>query len=71
MKFGKIEEFKFFRERNSALIDYYKMEDAISAHKNMNGKRLGGDQLCVDFQRSQPMRKVCLHDEFVCHFYIT
>ncbi|XP_020088164.1 flowering time control protein FPA [Ananas comosus] len=57
LKFGKIEEFKFFRERNSALIDYYKMEDAISAHKNMNGKRLGGDQLCVDFQRSQPMRK--------------
>ncbi|KAG1328278.1 flowering time control protein FPA [Cocos nucifera] len=57
LKFGKIEEYKFLRDRNAALIDYYKTEDAIAAQKNMNGKRLGGEQLCVDFQRSQPPRK--------------
>lgn len=59
MKFGKLEDYKFLRDRNAALIDYYKTEDAISAQKNMNGRRLGGEQLCVDFQRSQPPRKVC------------
>ncbi|XP_072998978.1 flowering time control protein FPA [Typha latifolia] len=55
--FGKIEDYRFFRDRNSALIDYYKLEDAITAHKSMNGKRLGGEQLRVDFQRSQPLRR--------------
>nr|XP_010927888.1 flowering time control protein FPA isoform X1 [Elaeis guineensis] len=57
LKFGKIEEHRFFRDRNSALIDYHKTEDAIAAHKNMNGKHLGGEPLRVDFQRSQPPRK--------------
>ncbi|XP_008790591.2 flowering time control protein FPA-like [Phoenix dactylifera] len=57
LKFGKIEEHRFLRDRNSALIDYHKTEDAIAAQKNMNGKRLGGEQLRVDFQRSQPPRK--------------
>lgn len=58
-KFGKIEEYKFLRDRNSALINYYKVDDAIAALKNMNGKRLGGEQLRVDYLRSQPSRRVC------------
>ncbi|KAG1363699.1 flowering time control protein FPA [Cocos nucifera] len=57
LNFGKIEEHRFLRDRNSALIDYHKMEDAIAAQKNMNGKHLGGEPLRVDFQRSQPPRK--------------
>ncbi|XP_077253108.1 flowering time control protein FPA-like [Tasmannia lanceolata] len=57
LKFGKIEEFKFLRDRNSALVDYYKLEDAVAALKNMNGKRLGGEQIRVDFLRSQPSRR--------------
>ncbi|XXG62152.1 hypothetical protein AAC387_Pa05g0575 [Persea americana] len=56
-KFGKIEEFKFLRDRNSALVDYNKLEDAVAALKNMNGKRLGGEQIRVDFLRSQPSRR--------------
>ncbi|CAA6667736.1 unnamed protein product [Spirodela intermedia] len=56
-KFGKIEEYKFLRDRNSALINYYKVDDAIAALKNMNGKRLGGEQLRVDYLRSQPSRR--------------
>ncbi|KAJ3681394.1 hypothetical protein LUZ60_015883 [Juncus effusus] len=55
-KFGKIEDLTFFRGRNSAMIDFYTLEDAISAHKSMNGKVLKGEQLCVDFQRTPPSK---------------
>lgn len=70
LKFGKLEEHRFLRDRNSALIDYHKTEDAIAAQKNMNGKHLGGEQLCVDFQRSQPPRKVCSYSAGFPIFYI-
>ncbi|MCL7050115.1 hypothetical protein MKW94_023806 [Papaver nudicaule] len=56
-KFGKIEEFKFLRDRNTALVDYSKSEDAAAALKSMNGKRIGGDQIRVDYLRSQPPRR--------------
>ncbi|KAL5543190.1 hypothetical protein UlMin_010900 [Ulmus minor] len=57
LKFGKIEDFKFLRDRNTAFIEYFRLEDASQAMKNMNGKRLGGDQIRVDFLRSQPSRR--------------
>ncbi|KAF8393742.1 hypothetical protein HHK36_019940 [Tetracentron sinense] len=57
MKFGKIEDFKFLRDRNSALVDYFRLEDAAAALKNMNRKRLDGEQIRVDFLRSQPSRR--------------
>ncbi|XP_074563391.1 flowering time control protein FPA-like isoform X2 [Curcuma longa] len=57
LQFGKIEEYRFFRDRNSAIIEYYKLEDAMAAHKNMNGKKLAGQQLHVDFLRPQPPRR--------------
>ncbi|XP_078432507.1 flowering time control protein FPA-like isoform X2 [Wolffia australiana] len=66
-KFGKIEDFKFLRDRNSALINYHRVEDAVSALKTMNGNRLGGEQLRVDYLRSQPPRREwaqSLHQEF-------
>lgn len=70
-KFGKIEEFKFLRDRNSALVDYNKLEDAVAALKNMNGKRLGGEQIRVDFLRSQPSRRVCMMSfELLCYFVL-
>ncbi|KAJ4772422.1 RNA binding protein [Rhynchospora pubera] len=60
-KFGAIENFAFLRNRNAATVDYVRLEDAISAHKNLNGKVLGGEEicaeLCVDFQRVQPFRR--------------
>ncbi|XP_068646636.1 flowering time control protein FPA-like [Aristolochia californica] len=56
-KFGKLEEFRFFRERNSAIIHYYRIDDAAAAIKNMNGKILGGEQMRVDFLRSQPSKR--------------
>ncbi|KAG7574751.1 RNA recognition motif domain [Arabidopsis suecica] len=55
-KFGKIEDFRFLRERKTAFIDYYEMDDALQA-KSMNGKRMGGSFLRVDFLRSQAPRK--------------
>ncbi|KAF5180603.1 Flowering time control protein fpa [Thalictrum thalictroides] len=57
LKFGKIVDLKFLRDRNSALIEYLKLEDAMVAVKDMNGRRLGGDQIRVDFLRSQPSRR--------------
>lgn len=56
-KFGKIEDFRFLRDRKTAFIDYYEMDDALQA-KSMNGKRMGGSNLRVDFLRSQGPRKV-------------
>lgn len=58
LKFGTIEEFKFHRDRNTAFIEYVKLEDALEAMRNMNGKRIGGDQIRVDFLRSQSLRRV-------------
>ncbi|XP_062198686.1 flowering time control protein FPA-like [Phragmites australis] len=52
-KFGKIEGVAFSRDQTSAYIDFEKLEDAISAHRSLNGKTLGGTELCVDFQRSK------------------
>ncbi|XP_050237791.1 flowering time control protein FPA isoform X2 [Mercurialis annua] len=57
LKFGKIEEFKFVRDLNTAFIEYENLEDALEAMKSMNGKRLGGDQIRVDFLRSQSLRR--------------
>lgn len=59
-KFGKMEDFKFLRDRNTAFVEYFKLEDASQAMRNMNGKRLGGDQIRVDYLRSQPSRRVSL-----------
>ncbi|KAF8402361.1 hypothetical protein HHK36_013315 [Tetracentron sinense] len=57
LKFGKIEDFKFLRDQNSALVDYFRLEDAAAALKNLNGKRICGEQIRVDFLRSQPSRR--------------
>ncbi|XP_030470325.1 flowering time control protein FPA [Syzygium oleosum] len=57
LKFGKVDDFKLFRDRNTALLEYVRVEDAIQAMRNMNGKQLGGDQIRVDFLRSQPSRR--------------
>lgn len=62
LKFGRIEEFKFFRDRNTALIDYFSLENAVQAQKSMNGRRIFGDQIRVDFVRSQPVRRGQLPD---------
>ncbi|KAL1191173.1 Flowering time control protein FPA [Cardamine amara subsp. amara] len=55
-KFGRIEDFRFLKDRKTAFIDYYEMDDALQA-KSMNGKRMGGSYLRVDFLRSQAPRK--------------
>lgn len=56
-KFGTIEEFKFVRERNTALVDFVRLEDATAAVKNLNGFQIGGDRIRVDFLRSHPVRR--------------
>ncbi|CAN7007505.1 unnamed protein product [Brassica oleracea var. botrytis] len=55
-KFGKIEDLRFLRERKTAFIDYYDIDAALQA-RNMNGTRMGGSYLRVDFLRSQAPRK--------------
>lgn len=57
-KFGKIEDFKFLRDRDTAFVEYFRMEDASQALRCLNGKRIGGEQLRVDYLRSQPSRRV-------------
>lgn len=58
-KFGKIEDFRFLRERKTAFIDFFDIDDAIQA-KSLSGKRMGGSYLRVDFLRSQGPRKVSI-----------
>ncbi|KAK6914534.1 RNA recognition motif domain [Dillenia turbinata] len=62
LRFGKIEDFKFLRDRNTAFVDYFRLEDACQAMKSMNGKRIGGDQIRVDYLRSQPLRREQWHE---------
>ncbi|KAH1104876.1 hypothetical protein GYH30_038279 [Glycine max] len=61
-KFGKIEDFKFFVDRGTACVEFLNLDDAIRAMKVMNGKRLGGGQICVDFLRPQSTRRDFLVD---------
>ncbi|XVF37670.1 hypothetical protein REPUB_Repub20aG0029600 [Reevesia pubescens] len=56
-KFGKIEDFKFLRDRNTAFVEYFRLEDASQAMRSMNGKRIGREQIRVDFLRSHPSRR--------------
>ncbi|XVF84373.1 hypothetical protein PTKIN_Ptkin17bG0031400 [Pterospermum kingtungense] len=56
-KFGKIEDFKFLRDRDTAFVEYFRIEDASQALKSMNGKRIGGEQIRVDYLRSHPSRR--------------
>lgn len=57
-RFGTMEDFKFLRDRNCAFVDYVKIEDAIAAVDSLNRKRLGDEELRVDFGRSQPPKRV-------------
>ncbi|KAJ1290422.1 hypothetical protein BS78_02G242000 [Paspalum vaginatum] len=52
-KFGKVDNIALSQDQTSAYIDFENLEDAISAHRSLNGKTLGGKELCVDFQRSK------------------
>ncbi|CAO2838198.1 unnamed protein product [Amaranthus hypochondriacus] len=56
-KFGKIEELKFNRDRNTAIAGFVRLEDALAAVKNLNGSQIGVDRIRVDFQRSQPVKR--------------
>lgn len=58
LRFGKIQEFRFLRDRNTAYVDYVGLEDATQALKSMNGKRIGGAQIRVDYLRSQSSKRV-------------
>ncbi|KAK6146311.1 hypothetical protein DH2020_020180 [Rehmannia glutinosa] len=57
LRYGKIQEFRFLKDRNTAYVDYFGLEDAMQALRSMNGKRIGGSQLRVDFLRSQSSRR--------------
>ncbi|KAI8537476.1 hypothetical protein RHMOL_Rhmol09G0026300 [Rhododendron molle] len=57
LKFGKIEELKFNRDRKTAYVDYFRLEDASEALKRMNGKRIGSDQIRVDYFRSRTSKR--------------
>lgn len=57
LKFGHVDNIKFLRERNSAIVDYSKLEDAVSAVKYLNGRQLGSDSIRVNFLRSQSLKR--------------
>ncbi|XP_057456301.1 flowering time control protein FPA [Lotus japonicus] len=61
-KFGKLEDFKFFRDRNTACVEFFNLDDATQAMKIMNGKRIGGEQIRVDFLRSNSTKRDQLPD---------
>lgn len=61
-KFGKVEDFKFFRDRNTACVEFFNLDDAIQAMKIMNGKRIGGENIRVDFLRSNYAKRDQGHD---------
>lgn len=57
LRFGNIQELRFLRDRNTAYIDYVRLEDANQALKAMNRKEIGGSQIRVDYLRSQSSRR--------------
>jgi len=57
-KHGILEDFKLLRERNCAFVDYVNIEDAVSAVEALNRTRIGGEELRVDYGRSQSSKRV-------------
>ncbi|KAG6395502.1 hypothetical protein SASPL_146147 [Salvia splendens] len=57
LNFGKIQEFRFLRDRSTAYVDYVALEDATQALKTMNGKQIGGAHIRVDYLRSQSSKR--------------
>lgn len=62
-KFGAVEDFKMLRDRKCALAEYKKLDDARAALKGLNKKFIGGEELRVDFLRSQPLKRVSVEME--------
>ncbi|XP_024983245.1 flowering time control protein FPA-like isoform X3 [Cynara cardunculus var. scolymus] len=69
-KFGKIEDFKFQRDKNSAYIDYCRLEDASKALKAMHGKQKGGTMIRVDYLRSHSRRSNYVINLFCMYFLL-
>lgn len=57
-KHGVLEDFKLLRDRNCAFVDYVNIEDAVSAVEALNRTRIGGEELRVDYGRSQSSKRV-------------
>ncbi|KAI3676807.1 hypothetical protein L1987_86420 [Smallanthus sonchifolius] len=57
-KYGKIENFNFQKDKNAAIIDYFKLEDAIKAFKAMLGKKMGETMFRVDYSRFHSKRYI-------------
>ncbi|XP_024388640.1 flowering time control protein FPA isoform X2 [Physcomitrium patens] len=55
--YGVLEDFKLLRERNCAFVDYIRIEDAVNAVEALNRKRIGDEELRVDYGRSQPSKR--------------
>ncbi|KAI5060204.1 hypothetical protein GOP47_0024624 [Adiantum capillus-veneris] len=51
-KFGPLDDFRLLRDRNSALAEFRRIEDASAAVKGLNKKLIQGEELRVDFLRS-------------------
>jgi RNA recognition motif-containing protein len=66
-KFGPLEDFKLLRDRNSALAEFKNIQDASAAVKGLNKKLIHGDELRVDFLRSQPAKRV----KFCCFSHVS
>eukprot|EP00250_Pteridium_aquilinum_P004236 c14462_g1_i1 orf=152-2680(+) len=56
-KFGPLEDFRLLRDRNSALAEFRKLQDASAAVKGLNKKHIQGEELRVDFLRSQSAKR--------------
>ncbi|KAK1426438.1 hypothetical protein QVD17_15110 [Tagetes erecta] len=56
-KFGKIEDFEFQQDKCFAIVNYFKLDDAIKALKAMHGKNNGGTMIRVDYSRLHSRRK--------------
>lgn len=69
-KFGPLDDFRLLRDRNSALAEFRKIQDASAAVKGLNKKKIQGEELRVDFLRSQSAKRVwaCFVCERVFYF---
>lgn len=56
-KFGPLDDFRLLRDRNSALAEFRKIQDASAAVKGLNKKKIQGEELRVDFLRSQSAKR--------------
>ena len=65
-RFGVVEDLRFLRDRSCAFVDFTKTDDAICALESLNRKKLGKEELHIEYGRSTQQSKKVNPTTYLC-----